>query len=329
MEERVREIFERQGFELSRDGGALLAEKEGLSKRIEVFSSESSSSVEPREGTDLVFVDEPLAGAAESCGAEVSVLREPDEQEFEMPSYELIGSVAVINELVDHSRDEAVEAITSQHPNVETVLLKTGPLQGEFRVGEYEKLWGDGTETVHTEFGCRFRVDPTEVYYSERFSTERNRVVSSIKPGERVLVMFAGVGPFAVMAARNAEPSGVVAVEKNTRAVEYMRENVEMNGVEDTVEVVEGDVREEVPGLDGEFDRVVMPLPESAIDYMDVVRGKVGEGAKVHLYNFAESRQEARDRLAELEGFSVEYLVECGDRGPASTRFAADLRVSQ
>ncbi|MFB6147886.1 MAG: hypothetical protein ABEJ66_03300, partial [Candidatus Nanohaloarchaea archaeon] len=78
---------------------------------------------------------------------DVSILREDrDGEEYELPSYELIGDIAVINELTV-PEEEAINGILEHHPRVKTILLKEEPLQGEFRVGDYKKLYGDETET--------------------------------------------------------------------------------------------------------------------------------------------------------------------------------------
>lgn len=339
LESRVREIFNSQGFEVEKIGNARFeAVKDGVEKKIVVYSSsefEGSDLENDVREDELVFVDEELSKLQETLENRVSIIAEKDRQTPDMPSYEVVGSIAVINELVDHTRAEAVEAITSQHPNVETVLLKTGQLSGEFRVGEYEKLYGEGTETVHKEFSCRFRLDPTKVYYSERFSTERNRVVSQIKEGERVLVMFAGVGPFAIMAAKNANPSEVVAVEKNPEAAEYLRQNVELNSVEDTVVPVEGDVEDVVPGL-GKFDRIVMPLPGSANDFLDLAVEAISENGIIHYYRFVEDGEteviEAEIDEAVLNKGSrweIRSTTSSGDRGPAITRMCYDVVIKK
>lgn len=328
LEEKARKLFEQQGFNVEKQGETFQALNDGVEKSFRCYSSESYSleEVEAAEGVDIVFVDGPLADAEPGC--ELSVLREEDRETVEMPSYELIGDIAVVNELVGFSEDEAVERITSQHPRVKTVLLKEEPLQGEFRVGGYRKLYGSETETVHTEFGCRFRVDPTEVYYSERFSTERDRVVSQIEDGERVLVMFAGVGPFAVMAARNANPSKVVAVEKNPKAAEFLRENVELNSVGDIVEVHKGDVRDVLPGLEEEFDRIIMPLPGNAKNFLQLADSKTVPEGIIHFYTFAVSPDKAGEKIPEelQERFTVIEAVRCGDRSPGESRYCLDMQ---
>lgn len=335
IESRVQKIFEEQGFRVSKQGNRLNAEN-GKNLSIAVFSSErySTEDVEAdvRPG-DLVFVDEELDEVQGSIENDVSIIKSDDREQYELPSYELIGDIAVINELVGIAREEAVKGIKAHHPRVKTVLLKADALEGEFRVGEYEKLYGDETETLHREFGCRFKVDPARVYFSERFSTERNRVVSQVQNGEELLVMFAGVGPFAVMAARNRNPARVMAVEKNPVAVEYMIQNIELNGVADTVEAVEADVKEAVPEL-GMFDRIVMPLPGQAEEYLGLAFEHVKHGGTIHYYRFAETGEWGEvlkevEKAADEAGKDFEVLkkVVCGHRGPGTDRVCLDILV--
>lgn len=335
LEEKVRELFERQGFELESIENGFHAEKEGEELPLKVFSSES---FEPEDISDLVkpgdkvFVDGELAEVEDRIENDVSVLEEEEDgKEFDTPSYEVIGDIAVINDLAGVDREEAVEGIL-HHQNVKTILLKKEGLSGEFRVGEYEKLYGEDTETTHVEFGCRYRVDPTKVYFSERFSTERKRVVDRIEDGEKVLVMFAGVGPFAILAARDAEPEKVIAIEKNPAGADYLKENIRLNGVEDVVEGIEGDVREVVPEL-GKFDRVIMPLPESADEFLELAFEHAEDNGVIHYYRFVEDGN-MDAVLTEISDAAVnpgvDYgivdQVECGERGPSVKRVCVEIK---
>jgi len=335
LEKKVEELFQEQGFDTQWQNGTLVAKSKEEIKEVKVFSSEEYNieSVKANlKGEKLVFVDEELSEVKEKVGNRVSVLEEDEEDSYDTPSYELIGEIAVINELSEMSEEDAVEAIRNYHPQVKTILLKEEPLSGEFRVGNYRKLYGAQTETVHKEFGCRFKVDPTKVYYSERFSTERNRVVSQIEDGEKVLVMFAGVGPYAVMAAKNANPEKVVAVEKNPEAAEYMRENIELNKVEDVVDVYEGDVEDVVPELDEKFDRIVMPLPGSADEYLDLALDAAAENGLIHYYRFLEDQdwKAIEGELDDLVGdndYRIEARNVCGEKGPGIQRVCLDVRI--
>lgn len=335
LEQKVRELFERQGFNVEKESGGFRA-CNGKEMVLKAFSSENYSIGEVEENVesgDLVFVDPELSELQEVLENEVSVLREEEEKpDYETPSYEVIGDIAVINDLAGVEEEEAVSGILHHQPHVETVLLKEDGLSGEFRVGDYRKLHGDETETVHTEHGCKYLVDPTQVYFSERFATERERVVSQIEPGEKVLVMFAGVGPFAIMAAKKAEPGKVVAVEKNPAGADYLKRNIELNNVEDTVEGVEGDVAEVVPGL-GKFDRVIMPLPESSHEFLPLALEHLEDNGVVHYYRFLENgdwelleREVAR--AARDTGIDYEILdkVVCGQRAANIDRVCLEVK---
>lgn len=340
IEEKVRELFEDQGFKLEKEGNRFTASQEDMEFRLAVFSSEEFSSEEVKDSVredEKVFVDEDLKDLKEELDNQVSVLRDEDEtEEVEVPSYERIGDVVVVNELDGFSREEAVEAILEHNPGIDSVLLKSEEVSGEFRVGGYENIYGEGTETVHREHGTRLKVDPTEMFFSEREGTERKRIFESVEPGEEVLVMFAGAGPFPVTIARNSEPAHVVGVEKNPEAVRYARENIEMNSVGDTVEMVEGDVRKICPEL-GRFDTVLMPSPTNALEFLDEALGAVSDGGRLVVYS-VQPREDLYGEVVESVGESAEGLgleVEVlekrvtADFSPAKRKVAVEFRVNR
>ena len=319
LEKKVTEILSREGFEI-RDS---VARKPDVVLELGIYSSERYTEEDIDFSKDKIFVDGGL-DVEDAYTVE-------EEKDYDLPSFEIIGDIAIINDLSGRDREDAVEGILAHH-DVKTILLKTEGLSGEFRVGEYEKLYGKETETIHKEHGYRFKVDPTEAYYSERFATERKRVADQVEEGEKVLVMFAGVGPFAVLCAEMAEK--VVAVEKNPEACNYLKENIELNNFEDKIETYCGDVREIVPGLDESFDRVVMPLPESAMEFLDVAVDSLNEKWVVYLYSFVED-QNFRPEEKEIEeimserGLEYEVIerVRCGYKSPSEDRYCFDIRV--
>ena len=332
LEEKVKDTFKEQGFQVKKEGKHFRALKNGEEKILEAYSSEKFSEKEvlEKDHEGIVFVDEGLSELKDEMNISI-IYDEDDRKEYDLPSYEIIGDIAVISELTVE-KNEAIEGILDHHPHVETILLKEGGLKGEFRVGDYEKLYGEETETVHKEFGIELKVDPTEAYFSERFSTERDRVVSKIEKGEKVLVMFAGVGPFAVMAGKNSEPEKVVAVEKNPKACEYMKKNIDGNNQEGEIEAFCGDVRD--IDYEGKFDRIAMPLPGSANEFLDLAMELTEDEGIIHYYRFLEEgnwkelEEEVRE-IAEEKGLKYEVLEKavCGERGPTVERVCLDIRV--
>lgn len=259
-----------------------------------------------------------------------------EELKFVRRSFEIIGDVVVI-EIPDeilHRKDDIVGAILKRHKHVKTILRKVGEVNGVFRVAKYEIVYGSKTETIVREHGCRFLVDPTRTYYSVKLSGERERIARLVKEGERVLVMFAGVGPYAIVIAKLARPREVIGIELNPVAVEYFKKNVALNRVQDVVRVVEGDVRDTVPALPGKFDRILMPAPYSAENFVHLIREKVKSGSYVHYYSFESENEEYLlpekiVRLFSEHGIDVEVkkLRKCGNFAPYVNRYVADLEV--
>ncbi len=371
--EAVAALFEQQGFDICRHEGDcerhddladvdIVAEDE--EQRLLIFClPELEAAAEVEEAADqllagidlseqdktLFFVSPDIEDRdaleeffATKDAAEVSFFRpsEPEdsrEQPEWMPSsYEIIGNIAILNleEERWERREEIAAEVQEQNPNVETVLAKIGQLDGEFRVGEYEKIIGGSTETTHTEHGCRYKVDPTKVYFSERLGFERQRVAEQVEAGETVQVWFAGVGPYAILFAREKQPRKVYAIEKNPEGCEYMKENVELNKVGKTVEALCGDVREIVPGLE-EADRIVMPLPGSADEFLDLAFEAAKPGCTVHYYRFVEEEEQWEKPLREIHdaaeraGREVEVVekVVCGHYAPYVDRVCIDFRI--
>jgi tRNA (guanine37-N1)-methyltransferase len=244
------------------------------------------------EGSLYIPVTDAAAAEAALDGSVAVVDRDAPEREgqetpadrlgFE-PSYERLGDVVILDE-DDPERARAIaEAVVASDLPVETVVNRASKVKGDLRVRDWDRLAGDDTETVHREYGHAFAVDIARVYFSPRLATERHRVATQVAAGERVVDMFAGVGPFVVpMAARGAE---VVGVDLNPAAVEYLRENARRNGVAERVTAVEGDARDVAADYRGWADRVVMNLPHSADEFLDAAVAVAGDDCRLHYYD--------------------------------------------
>ncbi|MFC1723740.1 class I SAM-dependent methyltransferase family protein, partial [Nanoarchaeota archaeon] len=195
--------------------------------------------------------------------------------------------------------------------------------------------WIAGRKTKETETienGVRLKLDVEKVYYSPRSSTERKRILSQVKKGEDVLVMFSGCGPFTCVIGKKSEAASVVGVEKNPLGHKYGVENIKLNKL-DHCKALKGDVRKVVPRL-GKFDRVIMPLPMSADEFLDVALKAVRKNGIVHLYQFVdwEERKKCGDIVREAckkAGRKCRVLrtVKCGQFSPQKFRVCVDFKV--
>ncbi len=219
-------------------------------------------------------------------------------------SFDLIGDIAIVEvpaELGPKEKDIG-DALLKVHRNLRSVFKKLGPMEGEYRVRRLGLIAGeDKTETTYTEHGCTMRLDVSKVYFSVRLATERKRIAGLVKPGEKVLVLFAGVGPFALVIAKDHPDADITAVELNPDAVRYMEENIRLNRLTN-IKVLEGDVRDF--GY-RDFDRVVMPLPHSAEKFLDLASSAARPGATIHLYTIVRSDKPFENARQKAKGFEV------------------------
>jgi len=204
-------------------------------------------------------------------------------------SFDIIGDIIVIEIPKELRKKEKIiaDALRKTHPHVKTILKKIGEREGKFRLRKFKKIFGEETETIHKEYGCIFKLDVTKVYFSPRESTERQRVAEKIKPNEKILVMFAGVGPYAIIIAKKQPSVKVYAIEINPDAVKYMIENVRMNKVGDRVIPILGDVAKKSEDFYGKCDRVIMPLPKGAYKYLKYAIKCAKPGGVIHFYYWA------------------------------------------
>jgi tRNA (guanine37-N1)-methyltransferase len=217
------------------------------------------------------------------------ILDLPDWLNEELPrSYDIIGDVAIIklsDALVPY-RERIGEAMMEATPSLRAVMLDSG-VKGEFRIRELKKIAGTGTsETVHKEFGVRMTVDPSLVYFNPRLATERARVALSVKDGEKIIDMFAGVAPFPLVISKLARPEVIYAVDLNPEAERFMRTNIENNHAGDIVPII-GDARSAVKGLP-KADRIIMNLPQSSDDFLDSALEAAKVGAVIHMHRVLE-----------------------------------------
>jgi tRNA (guanine37-N1)-methyltransferase len=260
----------------------------------------------------------------------------PEELDMLKTALDIVGDIAVmeIDEELRSREKDIAEALLEVLPAVKTVVRKHGAHQGELRLQDYKHLAGEKRfNTTVVESGVRLTLDIRKTYYSVRSSTERRRIASLVSAGERVLVMFSGIAPFPCVIAKLAEPSEVVGVELNSEAHKYAKINVEQNKLQEKIKLVQGDVREAVPLL-GSFDRIAMPLPHTAEDFLDVAVPAASKGAMLHLYHFSseedvgELAQQIPTKLLALgRKGAVSNLQRCGNLAPGINRWSLDIKL--
>jgi len=221
-------------------------------------------------------------------------------------------------------------AIMAVQKAVRTVCVDEG-VKEEYRTRQIRVVAGeDTTETVHREYGLVFKMDVKSVFFSPRLATERDIVAKQVQPGETVVDMFAGIGPFSIMIAKTRQPRAVFAIDANPDAVRYMKENIALNKVPNVSPIL-GDAREEVAKLEP-ADRIIMNLPHSARDFLPDAISALKPGGVIHFYEIMEdSELEARTGMiadtAVMKGRVVRELARrtVKSYSPTMSFYAFDL----
>jgi tRNA (guanine37-N1)-methyltransferase len=205
---------------------------------------------------------------------------------------DIVGDIAIVKippELDTH-KGLIGEAILRTKPTLRTVLAQESTVNGTYRLREFSIIAGEPrTETIHTEYGCRYYVDVEKVYFSPRLSYEHHRVASLVDEGETIVDMFTGVGSFSIQIAKAHENVRIYAIDMNPCAYELLKRNITLNKVDAKVNPILGDAREIISSeLLNVANRVIMNLPKNSFEFIDVAcQALKTSGGTVHFYSFA------------------------------------------
>lgn len=224
----------------------------------------------------------------------------------------------------------AGEVVLDQQSSVRTVVNKTDSIDNTFRFFKMELLAGeDNMNATVRENGCTFTFDFSKVYWNSRLHTEHERVIGLIKPGDVVVDVFAGVGPFAVPAAK--KDCTVYANDLNPHSYASLVENAKINRVSSQLHAFNMDgrdfLRKVIPKLVDDIvlkpitqlpsesvvicNHIVMNLPATAVLFLNVLKGlflSVPHNIRdrvslptVHCYCFAKSEQPDKESREMVE----------------------------
>jgi tRNA (guanine37-N1)-methyltransferase len=206
-------------------------------------------------------------------------------------AFDIVGDIAIIRipKKCPVTSREVAAALMNRHKRIKAVYLQDSKVAGAFRLRSLTHVAGEKrTRTVHRESGCFYAVDLETCYFSPKLSGERLRIANLVQPGEVVVNMFAGVGTFSVLIAKRQPTAKVYSIDINHEAVEFMKENARVNRVYGHVVPILGDAKTIIEAqLKGCADRVLMPLPEKAYEYLAAaVFALKPSGGWIHLHTF-------------------------------------------
>ncbi|MEK6847314.1 MAG: hypothetical protein AABY16_04050 [Nanoarchaeota archaeon] len=276
---------------------------------------------------------------------------------------DVVGNIAILkfDRLISlPAKKKFAVGYLHRNKSVTTVLEKVGKFSGRLRTLKTRWLAGLKTrEALYRENGCEFRFNVDTCYFSPRLSEERKKIASVVKKSERVLVMFGGVAPFAIVIGKKLRSfklsdhppthpkrrevinqnilGSVISVELGRACLPYALENVKRNKLLGIVKVFQGDVRRVIgPNrkVSGKFDRIVMARPNLENSFLDVAFRVSKHGTIIHYYGFylEEEIGLLRNLImdeAKKAGRKIKILgiVKAGDIGTRKWRFRVDIQI--
>ncbi len=253
--------------------------------------------------------------------------------------YDSLGNIALI-ESPNTTREKARSfgmCIIKANPSISTVLAKAGPVRGEYRTRRLSYICGKRTfMATYRENDCVFRFDTRKTFFSGRLAYERKRIASQVRKNENVVVMFAGMGPFAIEIAKMKPECSVIGIELNKYACGQMLKNAAANRT-GNVKAVFGNVRKKGRNYADFADRIIMPLPKQSIEFLDDAFRVARNGCTVHLYSFVDvkgGRAKLEKRIREHareNSYKVRILFERSVRpySAMEEELVVDYRISK
>lgn len=253
---------------------------------------------------------------------------QPEEISKLYSAFDIIGSIIIIKipDSLNSKKQIIADTILMNFKSAKSVFAQTSAVQGDYRIRRLEHLAGDNSViTEYKEHGCRFKVDVTKTYFSPRLSTERMRVSKMITDNEIITNMFAGVGTYSILIAKNNKSCKVYSIDSNPVANELALINAKLNKVQGQVVPICGDAREVIiRQLKGTSTRVLMPLPEKAKEFVDFAVVALKEsGGMVHY--FAHIKASSKKLALVNAALDVKYAFINHDYKIVSTRVVREV----
>ena len=223
--------------------------------------------------------------------------------------------------------------------SVKTVLEKVEGFSGRLRILSTRYLAGENTkETTCRENDCIFRLNVDETYFSPRLSNERKVLAEKISKvikgkNKKILVMFAGVGPFSIVLARKLKLQNKFATiysnELNTKANRYAEENIHLNKVRELIKIIPGDANKLPSKIKEKFKFILMPRPNLKDTFLKSALKMSKKGTTIFYYGFGtrdgvldEIKNDAKEKVKIID------VREAGDIGVGKYRWLVEMKVN-
>ena len=254
-----------------------------------------------------------------------------------MASYDIIGSVAIIKS-EDKTREQKLKEVRKllKKSHIKTILEKTSKVKGRLRKIKVKYLAGIKTfETIHKENNSYFKLNIENCYFSPRLSADRKIIAEKIKKEDNVLVMFSGIGAYPIIIYKIKKPKKITAIEISKECNKYAKENIILNKIpKEKINLIQGDVKKQVPKLKDKFDKIIMPRPNLKTTFLEQALKVSKKNTRIFYHGFChqdklkELKQELINESEELKRkIIITKTSKAGDIAPYKFRYQIEIKV--
>lgn len=258
-----------------------------------------------------------------------------------MASYDILGNIAIIkpeSEGKPKTRAEKLKQAKEllKQQGIKTVLEKSTNVKGRLRTIKAKHLAGKKNLIAeYKENNCTFKLNPETCYFSPRLSNERKLIAEKIKSTHKVLVMFAGVGPFPIIIHKLAKPKKITAIEIGRECIKYFKENLKLNKIpKSKIEIIQGDVKKKITKDLGKFDIILMPRPNLKETFLKQGLQTSKRGTMIYYYAFGR-QEELEEQTKQLQSeakklkrkIKIQEIKKAGELAPYKFRWRVEMKV--
>jgi len=204
----------------------------------------------------------------------------------------------------------------------------------DFRTPKVSLLLGDNGWVTHIDNGIKYTFDVTKCMFSAGNITEKMRVGNFDCHGQTVVDLYAGIGYFVLPYLVHSKAALVYACEWNENAIEALKRNLKLNGVDKQCVIYEGD-NVKFP-LQGVVDRVNLGLiPSSEAGWpvaCAALRSDKGGWLHVHgnvTSGLTDSGKTANDRRVSALSLLGTTFVSSEEENPSTASSISTLYCSE
>lgn len=249
-------------------------------------------------------------------------------------SYQKIGNIVIFNlkPELDKYKNQIGKTALDNIPNTKTVCARTGHIKGNYRKPQIKIIAGkNSTKTIHKENGIIYNIDVNDIMFSKGNLSERKRIISQIKSGEKIIDMFAGIGYFSLGLAKFSKAEKIYSIELNPKAFKFLKQNIKVNKIKN-IKPILGDCVVQIPKLE-KANRILMGLLPSARDYLLDAMKAIKKDGIIHYHTTGKKNQDLFEDVelaAEISGFGAELLKQnkVKSYAPNIYHYVLDCRIT-